>query len=527
MELGLDLYIIVAYLLLVVLIGWWVSRKKEDSNDYFLAGRNMGWWAIGASLFASNISSEHFIGLAGSGASGGLAVGHFEWLACLILLLLSWVFVPFYLSSKVFTVPEFLEKRFDQRSRTYLATVSIVGYVLTKISVTLYAGGIVLKAVFGWDMMASALILVIITGFYTVIGGLKAVIYTEVVQTVILIGGAVVLTVLGLNEVGGWSGMVSKVEPEYFNIWKSVSDPNFPWTGILFGAPILGIWYWCTDQFIVQRVLSARNIPQAQGGAIFAGFLKLLPVFIMVLPGVIAHAMNPAIKGDEAYPWLVNTILPVGVKGIVMASLLAALMSSLASCFNSASTLFTIDFYKKKYPDVTDEKMIRVGKYATVALVLLGILWVPFIQYISSQVWIYLQSVQAYISPPIAAVFLMGIFWSRMNANGAFAGLMTGFVLGFFRLFGELLHLDLGAFQWFLSMNFLHFAIFLFVVSLIIQAVVSLVTAAPDPSVVASLTWAGRKQGIENLTTSLNEKWNIGASVLLVVIVLYFWWVFQ
>lgn len=527
MELGLDLYIIIAYLILIIGIGWWVSRTKENSSDYFLAGRNMGWWAIGASLFASNISSEHFIGLAGSGASSGLAVGQFEWLAAFALLLLAWVFVPFYISSKVFTVPEFLEKRFDSRSRTYLATVSIVAYILTKISVTLYAGGIVLKAVFGWDMMASAIILVVITGFYTIIGGLKAVIYTEVAQTIILIGGAVTLTVLGLVEVGGWSGMSARVDPEFFNIWKSMDDPNIPWTGILFGAPILGIWYWCTDQFIVQRVLSARNIPQAQGGAIFAGFLKILPVFIMVLPGVIAHAINPNINGDEAYPWLINTILPVGVKGVVMASLLAALMSSLASCFNSASTLFTIDFYKKKYPQVTEERLLKIGKYSTLVLVLLGMLWVPFIQYISSQVYIYMQSVQAYISPPIAAVFLMGIFWQRMNAHGAFAGLIGGFFLGFFRLIGELFHFDLGVFNWFISMNFLHFAIFLFITSLIIQAVVSLTTEKPNYQTISSLTWSGRKQGISNLTLGLNEKWNIAASVVLVGFIFYLWIIFS
>ncbi|MBN8706267.1 MAG: sodium:solute symporter [Bacteroidetes bacterium] len=527
MSSSIDFLIIGVYIALVLFIGVWVSRKERNSTDYFLAGRDVAWWAIGASLFAANISSEHFIGLAGAGASGGLAVGHFEWLASLILLLLAWVFVPFYLSSKVFTVPEFLEKRFDPRSRKYLATVSVIAYVMTKISVTLYAGGVVLNSVFGWDMMTSALILVIITGIYTVIGGLKAVIYTDVIQSAVLILGALLLTILGFDRVGGWDNMVAKLDPSYLDMWKSSDDPAYPWTGILFGAPILGIWYWCTDQFIVQRVLSAKNIPNAQRGAIFAGFLKLLPVFILVLPGLIAKALNPAIKGDEAYPWLVQEILPTGVRGIVMASLLAALMSSLASCFNSASTLFTIDYYKKIRPDASESKLIMVGRLSTVALVIIGILWVPLIPYISSQVWIYLQSVQAYISPPIAAVFLMGIFWPRMNANGAIAGLFTGLVIGFTRLFGELYvksqGADWGPMHWFIDMNFLHFATFLFVISLIIQAVVSLATAAPDPQVVALLTWKGRSRVIHDLTTGLYERTNIILSVLLVALVLAGW----
>jgi len=527
MNLGPDLLIIAAYILLVLFIGIWVSRKERNSADYFLAGRDVAWWAIGASLFAANISSEHFIGLAGAGASAGLAVGHYEWLASLILLLLAWVFVPFYLSSKVFTVPEFLEKRFDARSRKYLASVSVIAYVMTKISVTLYAGGVVLNSVFGWDMMTSALVLVIITGIYTVIGGLKAVIYTDVIQTVVLIAGAVLLTVLGLEKTGGWDAMVAKLDPEYLNMWKSADDPVYPWTGILFGAPILGIWYWCTDQFIVQRVLSARNIPNAQRGAIFAGFLKVLPVFILVLPGLIAKSLNPEIKGDEAYPWLVHEVLPTGLKGIVMAALLAALMSSLASCFNSASTLFTIDFYKKIKPETTEARLVMVGRLSTVVLVMIGILWVPLIPYISGQVWIYLQSVQAYISPPIAAVFLMGIFWSRMNANGAIAGLFTGLIIGFTRLFGELYvnstGANWGAMHWFISMNFLHFATFLFLVSLVIQAAVSLLTAEPDPTVVAQLTWKGRTKVIHDLTSGLAERTNIILSVLLAALVLAGW----
>ena len=287
----LDLLIIGCYFLIVFAIGFYFSRKERTSTDYFLASRNVGWFAIGASLFVSNISTEHFIGLAGSGASSGLAVGHFEWLACLILLILGWVFVPFYLRSNVFTMPEFLERRFNRSCAVYLASISIIAYVFTKISVHLYAAAVVLERVVGWSPLTAAVILVIATGIYTIAGGLAAVIYTDLVQTLILICGAVILTLLGLHQVGGFAGLRAAVPPDYFHMIKPASHPEFPWTGIFFGAPILGIWYWCTDQVIVQRVLSAKDEGHAKAATIFAGFLKILPVFMLVLPGLIAVAL--------------------------------------------------------------------------------------------------------------------------------------------------------------------------------------------------------------------------------------------
>jgi len=493
--------------------------------------------AIGASLFASNISSEHFIGLAGSGASGGLAVGHFEWLACLIVLILGWVFVPFYLKSGVFTMPEFLERRYNRASRMYLTSVSIVAYVLTKISVTLYAGGLLLNKVMGLDMVTSALVMVILTGIYTVAGGLRAVIYTEVMQAVVLIGGALTLTLLGLQEVGGFSGLQAKLPAEYFSMFKSVSHPDFPWTGIIFGAPILGVWYWCTDQFIVQRVLSAKNINSARSGAIFAGYLKILPVFILVLPGMIALAMFPDITGDEAYPALVTShLLPMGIKGIVVASLLAALMSSLASCFNSSSTLFTMDFYKPFRPRATESELVLVGRLATIVLVILGILWVPFIGSISSQLFIYLQSVSAYVSPPIAAVFIFGVFWARGNGQGAIWTLLVGAALGALRLVLEIMSnnygLSIPALEWFYSMNFLHFAIFLFLVSTAILFGVSLLSPSPSQAKLAGLTFATAKEATGEFAEKMdvqNPLWNnvnIAFSVSLVLIILVLWGIF-
>src|SRR5262250_236357 len=287
----LDLAIIAAYFVVVFGIGFYFSRKERTSEDYFLASRDIGWFFVGASLFVSNISTEHFIGLSGTGASSGLAVGHFEWLACLILLILGWVFVPFYLRSNVLTMPQFLERRFSGQCAVYLAGISIIAYISTKISVQLYAASVVLERVAGWSLWKTAVILVIATGIYTVAGGLAAVIYTDTVQTLILITGAVALTVIGLGRVGGLEHLRTMVPPDYFHMIKPASDPNFPWTGIFFGAPILGIWYWCTDQVIVQRVLSAKDEGHAKAGTIFAGFLKILPVFILVLPGLIAVAL--------------------------------------------------------------------------------------------------------------------------------------------------------------------------------------------------------------------------------------------
>src|SRR3954468_12786370 len=443
-----DLVIIAIYFVIIFAIGLYFARKERTSTDYFLAGRNVGWFAIGASLFVSNISTEHFIGLAGSGASTGLAVGHFEWLACIIVLILGWVFVPFYLRSNVFTMPEFLERRFNRACAVYLAGISIIAYIFTKISVQLYAASVVLERVAGWSLWKTAVVLVIATGIYTVAGGLAAVIYTDTVQTLILITGAVALTIIGLTRVGGLEHLRTMVPPDYFHMIKPSSDPSFPWTGIFFGAPILGIWYWCTDQVIVQRVLSARDEGHAKAGTIFAGFLKILPVFMLVLPGIIALALfrnffkfgpnGEVLNPDTAYPTLILNLLPPGLVGLVLAALLAAVMGAMASVFNSASTLVTLDFYKKIRPEASESSLVNMGRIATGVMVLLGLLWVPFIHLISSQLYIYLQSVQAYISPPIASCFVLGILWTRLNAQGAISSLLTGFCLGALRFILEL-----------------------------------------------------------------------------------------
>jgi SSS family solute:Na+ symporter len=548
----IDLIVIAIYFAIIFGIGFYFAQKERTSSDYFLASRNVGWFAIGASLFVSNISTEHFIGLAGSGASSGLAVGHFEWLACIMVLILGWVFVPFYLRSNVFTMPEFLERRFNRSCAVYLAGISILAYIFTKISVHLYAAAVVLEKVLGWNPMTAALILIVVTGIYTIAGGLAAVIYTDLVQTVILIIGAVILTVIGLQHVGGMGQLRALVPASYFHMIKPATDPDFPWTGIFFGAPILGIWYWCTDQVIVQRVLSAKDEGNAKAATIFAGFLKILPVFILVLPGLIAFALyrdqfrvvdGVVQNGDIAYPMLVINLLPAGLVGIMIAALMAALMGAMSSVFNSASTLVTLDFYKKIRPDASERQLVTFGRYATGMLVILGILWVPFIKLISAQLYVYLQAVQAYISPPIAVCFIFGITWPRMNGKGAISSLLSGFVLGSTRFIFEVLdkshHFSSPAIRALLDINFLHYAVLMFVVCAAIMVVVSLATPAPELSKLAGLTFAtaemkldtiavaGQNQRAPHTETRAQHNLNLAMSALLLLTVISLWIYFR
>lgn len=530
----LDLVVIASYFIVLLGIGLWAARReKKASSDYFLAGRDVGWLAVGASLFASNIGSEHLVGLAGTGAASGLAVGHIEWIACFMLLLLGWLFVPFYLRSGVYTMPEFLERRFNSTARWYFTLVSVIGYVLTKISVTLFAGGVVMRAVTGMDLYTSATILIVITGLYTIVGGLRAVIYTEVLQAVVLIAGSGALAFLGLHAVGGWSGLHAKLPADFFSMWKPMSHPDFPWTGIVFGAPILGVWYWCTDQHIVQRVLAAKNLTAARRGTIFAGYLKILPVFIFVLPGMIAAALYSDIRsgtGDAAYPALVTRLLPSGFKGLVLAGMLAALMSSLASAFNSCSTLLTWDVYRKVRPDASEARLVEVGRASTIVLVGLGLAWIPFMKYISPQIYIYLQSVQAYIAPPIAACFLFGILSKRLTGQAAVATLLSGFVFGAVRLGLELGKRHLapgGMLAWYAGINFLHFAVLLFVISTFILFVVSAATAAPSAEQVEDLTLQTAAKSPETAEPPGEKRRNIMASVVMAALIGVLWIVFR
>jgi len=529
---ALDWIVIGAYFVAVFAVAiWstWRDHTRDTSTNYFLAGRHAGWFVIGASLFASNIGSEHLVGLAGTGAASGVAVGQFEILASFLLLLLGWVFVPFYIKSGVFTMPEFLERRYSPATRWYLALISIVGYVLTKISVSIAAGGIVFESLMGINFWTGALVVVIATGIYTIFGGLRAVLYTDMLQMFVLVAGGIAVTVIGLDKVGGWEVLHQEAGSGFFSLWKPMSDPSFPWTGIVFGAPILGVWYWCTDQFIVQRVLSAPNVEQARRGAIFAGFLKVIPLFIFVIPGIIAYVLAKSGRltldqPDHALPVLVGALLPVGIRGLVVGGLLAALMSSLSSVFNSCSTLVALDVYKKVHPSATEKQLVWAGQISTVAMVLLGLAWIPFMKDISGQLYQYLQSVQAYIAPPIAAVFLFGIFFKRVNGKGAMAAMVSGFVLGMTRLALELNKDKLGdgVLLYFATINFLHFCLFLFLVCSGILIVVSLLTRPLPEAQLRGLTFqtAEKEATIEGIALEAKGKrLNVALTVVLLVIV--------
>ena len=527
------------FVLLLGVVGMSMRQKEEDTADYFLAGRNASWLVIGASIFASNIGSEHLVGLSGSGAQSGMALAHWE-LQSWIILLLGWFFVPFYWSSKVYTMPEFLERRYNSKSRTFLSVISLVSYVLTKVAVTVYAGGIAFKTILGIDSIwgidffwISALGLVIITGIYTVLGGMKAIMWTSVLQTPVLIIGSVVILVVGLDQVGGWSE-VERINEANLHLIRSASDAEFPWPGIIFGSFIIGFWYWCTDQYIVQRVLSAKGIKEARRGTMFAGYLKLLPVFIFLFPGMIAVALKT--KGiisydsaDQAFPTLVAQLLPSGVKGIVIGGLVAALMSSLASLFNSSATLFTIDFYKKFKPESSEKHLLKVGRIATVVIVILGILWIPVMSLIADVLYEYLQSVQSLIAPGIAAVFLLGLVSRRITPAAGYIGLVSGFVLGMIRLvllpFKE--SIKGTSLAWIIEMNWLYYCILLFVIVTVIMIVVSMFTERASEEKLKGLTFRTLGKGTMREVIDGLDKWDyihtVGILGITAFIYIRFW----
>lgn len=637
-----DYAALAAYFALLLGVAWWVVRQKTDtSQDYFLAGKKAGWIVIGASLFASNIGSEHLVGLASTGANDGMAMAHYE-LHAWCLLVLGWVMVPFYERSCVYTMPEFLERRYSSSARWFLSVVSLVAYVMTKISVTLFAGGIVFKALFPVEVIpglsnfwVGAVGMVLITGLYTILGGLRAVLYTELMQTAVLLGGAACVLFFGLAQIGGWSELKATVQdtdrivgykvayadtksgfledttgqhiviprevkagsstknrvlelkdisredaekaqltqrltadqyavlfggglataeemgtfvkPEerektdHFNLWKPNSHPHYPWFGLLFGAPIVGMWYWCTDQYIVQRTLAAKSQKEARRGTIFGAYLKLTPVFLFIVPGMIAYAL--AVKGkmsaevlfeaEQAFPLLVKEVLPMGIKGIVVGGLLAALMSSLASVFNSCSTLFTMDIYKKLHPKASETQLVWIGRVATAVMVVLGLAWIPVIAYIPGTLYTYLQSVQSYVAPPIFCVFFLGVFMKRINAYGCMTGLIVGFILGMARLGVEItygikpeLFAGNAFLLWFASTSFTFICIFLAVVCSALIIGVSLVTPKPDEAQIVGLTYGTATPEQRQVT---RESWNwvdvvttVGLIAIILGVYIYF-----
>lgn len=580
---SLDWFIIAAYFGGLFGLTWWViKRNKDTAADYFLASRNLGWFVVGASIFASNIGSEHLVGLAGSGATSGVALAHYE-LHAWCLLVLGWVFVPFYARSAVFTMPEFLEKRFSPTARWVLSLISLVAYVLTKIAVGIFAGGIVFATLlpelqlqvgsttFNSFWIGSVLV-VVLTGLYTVAGGMRAVAYTEAVQTLVLVLGSLLLTVVGLIKLGGWGELRAALDSDMFNLWKPLIpagmegtwapvketgriawyfNGNYPWLGMLFCAPIIGLWYWCTDQYIVQRALGAPSERAARRGSVFAAALKLLPVFIFIIPGMIAVALAntgkvPAMAGmvdasgtvvpevaQAAFPLMVKHVMPAGIRGMVVAGLLAALMSSLAGVFNASSTLFTMDFYQKFRPHATQHRLVWIGRVATTVMVLIGLLWIPVIQG-AKGLYDYLQGVQGYLAPPIFTVFFFGVFNRRLNAKGCLSALVVGFVMGVFRLAVDTpvtLHMagfaggyPPGSFLWIVNnIYFQYYSLLIFLVSAVVMVVVSYLTEAPRTQEITGLTYATATDEQKRHTRNSWNRWDVinSAAVLFLIVLAY------
>jgi SSS family solute:Na+ symporter len=583
---GIDWVVIAVYFAILAAVAAWVIRKGKDSAaDYFLAGRNLSWWIIGASIFASNIGSEHVVGLAGAGASSGVALAHYE-LHAWCLLVLGWVFVPFYMRSMVFTMPEFLERRFSTRSRYVLSVVSLITFVVSKIAVGIFAGGVVFGTLFpelqlniGGTHIDSfwigSVLVIVLTGLYTSLGGMRAVAYNDAVQVIVLISGSAMLTFYGLNKLGGWGELRHWCGSDMFNLWKPlipagvqgswapVLETNtsgqivkqawyfndyFPWLGMLFCAPIIGLWYWCTDQYIVQRALGAPNETVARRGSIFAAFLKLFPVYLFIVPGLICFALARSGKIPElaamigpdgkaipaasqgAFPMLVQYLLPAGLRGIVVAGLLSALMGSLAGVFNACSTLFTVDLYQKWKPQATQHDLVRTGRFATIIMVAIALAWIPVIKN-AQGLYTYLQAVQGYLAPPIFVVFFLGVAFKRMNAQGAFWSMVVGFALGLFRMFVDTpVTLGLPGFQngyskgsllWIVNNTyFQYFSVLITIVSAIAMVGVSYATAPPDYNKLQNLTFE-TKTTEDRATTRASWNWrDVAASAAVLMFIL-------
>ncbi len=584
---GWDWLMIALYFGVLLCVAWWVVKKgKDTAADYFLAGRNLGWWIIGASIFASNIGSEHIVGLAGSGAQNGVALAHYE-LHAWCLLVLAWVFVPFYARSLVFTMPEFLERRFSVGSRYVLSIVSIVTFVVTKIAVGIFAGGTVFAALLpelqihiGTHLINSfwlgSIAVIALTGLYTILGGMRAVAYNDAVQVTVLITGSACLTFYGLHKLGGeqgifhgWSELRRLCGSDMFNLWKPLVPPgvdgswspvldkdaagnitreawyfngNFPWLGMAICAPVIGLWYWCTDQYIIQRALGAPSERVARQGSIFAAFLKLFPVYLFIIPGLIYYALVkantvPALTADydtqAAFPLMVKHLLPEGLRGLVVAGLLSALMGSLAGVFNACSTLFTVDLYQKWKPKASQHELVHMGRAATVIMVIVAFLWIPVVQG-NKGLYYYLQSVQGYLAPPVFVVFFFGVFWKRLNAKGAFWAMMVGFVVGFFRMlvdtpvslgmFGyeDAAHkiakgYSEGSFLWIINnIQFQYFSILITIIAAAVMVGVSLATPEPDYERIKNLSF-GTKTAEDKQTTLHSWGWKEVVASLVVL----------
>jgi SSS family solute:Na+ symporter len=576
---GIDWLAIALYFGILLCVAWWVvKRRKDTATDYFLAGRNLGWWIIGASIFASNIGSEHIVGLAGSGAKDGVAMAHYE-LHAWCLLMLAWVFVPFYARSLVFTMPEFLERRFSTSSRYVLSIVSLITFIVSKIAVGIFAGGVVFATLLpevqlnvGGHVIDSfwigSVLVIALTGLYTALGGMRAVAYNDAVQVIVLIFGSATLTIYGLVTLGGWHELRALCGSDMFNLWKPLVPPgventwapelvknadgqivkqawyfnqHFPWLGMAICAPVIGLWYWCTDQYIVQRALGAPNEQTARRGSIFAGMLKLFPPYLFIIPGMICFALvksgkvpalTAAFAADPnaaqgAFPLMVEHLLPPGLRGIVVAALLSALMGSLAGVFNACSTLFTVDIYEKLRPNASQHEIVRMGRIATTTMVLIAMAWIPVVKG-ATGLYNYLQSIQGYLAPPIFVVFFFGVFWKRLNAKGCLWAMIAGFVVGLFRMFvdtpitlGLIKSYQEGSWLWVINnIFFQYWSVLVTLVSAVVMVVVSYLTTQPDYERIKSLTF-GTATAEDKARTRASWGWQeVAASAFILACIL-------
>ncbi|KAJ8026497.1 Sodium/myo-inositol cotransporter 2 [Holothuria leucospilota] len=550
---GLDIVVIVLYFIVVVLVGLWsmYNTNRGNAKGYFLAGRTMLWWPVGASLFASNIGTGHFIGLAGTGAASGVAVGAYEIMAVFAIITLGWIFVPVYVSSGVYTMPEYLRVRYGgQRLRIFMSVLALFLYIFTKLSVDIFAGAVFIQQTFGSNIFGAIFILLGVTAVYTITGGLAAVIYTDTLQTCFMMIGGFILMILSFLEIGGVQALYLKYSTavaggylnetcgvprdDAFHIMRHPIDSDQPWPGTILGITIIGTWYWCTDQVIVQRALSAKNVDHAKAATVLGGWLKLTPFFLIVLPGMVSRALfpdevacstpescqeacgNSAGCSNIAYPKLILELMPTGLRGLMLAAMMAALMSSLTSIFNSGSTIFTMDIWRRIRPKASNTELMTVGRLFVVVLVGVSILWIPIVQAAQSgQLFVYIQSVQSYFAPPIFVCFVMGLAWGRINEKGAFWGIISGNVLAVVRLVLDIVYPESSCGDpdnrpnlSLLGIHYLYFNCLIAAVSFIVTVGISLLTERPEEEKVIGKTFFTRGMSIHDDHSEDNEEEN-------------------
>ncbi|XP_044000096.1 sodium/glucose cotransporter 1-like [Gambusia affinis] len=533
-----DISVIVVYFVVVLAVGVWamVRTNRSTVGGFFLAGRSMVWWPIGASLFASNIGSVHFVGIAGTAAAAGIAICGFEWNALVLMVILGWLFVPIYIKAGVVTMPEYLKKRLGgQRIRIYLSVLSLLLYAFTKISADIFSGAIFIQLALGLNIYVAVIALLAITALYTVTGGLAAVMYTDTLQTIIMLIGSFILMGFAFNEVGGYENMKDRYmtsvpsitgnisaecyqpREDAFHLFRDPINGDLPWPALIFGLTVQTIWYWCTDQVIVQRCLSAKNLSHVKAGCILCAYLKLLPMFLMVFPGMISRILYPDVVAcvdpeecqkycgsrvactNIAYPKLVVDLMPNGLRGLMLSVMLASLMSSLTSIFNSASTLFTMDIYTKVRPRAKERELMIAGRVFIVFLIGVSIAWIPVVQSAQSgQLFDYIQSIISYLAPPISAVFLLAIFCKRVNEPGAFYGLIVGLIVGLTRMITEFVYGTGNCVSpsncpaVICGVHYLYFGLILFTITCIVIIGVSLITKPIDDKHLHRLCWSLR-----------------------------------